>query len=85
MKSCLTRRRLSASKKPLCKLNTKLNCYMLTAEGGTLPLLYPVGFVFPFLNLLSFTQFGTLAKHLITQNQDKEDETFNVVVWNSST
>ena len=53
---------------------------MFTAEGGTLPLVYAVGFVFPFLNLLSFTQFGALAKHLITQNQDKEDETFNVVV-----
>ena len=53
---------------------------MFTAEGGTLPLVYAVGFLFPFLNLLSFTQFGALAKHLTTQNQDKEDETLNVVV-----
>ena len=45
---------------------------MFTAEGGTLPLVYAVGFLFPFLNLLSFTQFSALAKHLITQIRTKK-------------
>ena len=50
---------------------------MFTAEGGTLPLVYAVGFLFPFLFIYSIRCF---PKHLITHNQDKEDETFNVVV-----